>query len=296
MNLVTRTKQIISIDESCKIGAGKRGAVYSLRQRCAMNGGEQIAITAKIFEPHFRTISRKGKVEKLTEIRKTCPARGAWPIDSLYDDGNWVGYIMPQIQGELLDRAIYDSSIDALDRLEMGAQVCEIIKLLHRHEIVMGDLSTRNFLYNRIPYEDFHWLEVSAIDLDSAQVKRDSKAVYPVTESKERSPEMPEILGKSLLTSRSDDYLAAVLVFKLLFMIDPRDEFSSDSLPIDIRARNASNRVFAYKKRPDAYPVDAFGEELAQLFNRSFEEGPYKDIPTCADYEKALRATKFDLL
>lgn len=296
MMLATKSGQAVSVDESRKIGSGKRGTVYSLQQRCAVKGRDPIAVAAKVFAPRYRTAGRKGKVEKLAELGKSCPARGAWPICSLYDDGQWVGYLMPWIDGRLYDQAIYDAGIGALDRLEMCAQTCETIKLLHRHGIVMGDLSTRNFLYQSVPFDGGHWLEVCAIDLDSAQVRRDDRAVYAVTESKERSPEMPDVLGKSLLTSRSDDYLAAVLVFKTLFMIDPRDEFSPDSLPVDIRAKNARNRVFAYKGRSDAYPIDAFGDDLAQLFNRSFEEGPYEDIPTCGDYEKALHAAKLALV
>ncbi len=276
------------------LASGGRGSVHEVGALIGDTGlDESLSLVAKVFQPRYRDAVRQGKVERLIELGRDCTVNAAWPLANLFDGDEWVGYVMRCLDGPKLDQVIFDESVGIEERVGLSIQACNIVGGLRRHDIVIGDLSPANMVCVQ---RDGHagnagrrGFDLFLIDLDSVQVvDQDAKLVYPTAESREKSPEMVgKRLGKVFLTSRSDDFLLAVLVFRLLFGEHPLDTLETDRHPSMVRADNARDRVFAYAQRDDAAPTDAFGDALADLFKSSFE-GPYESIPTWRQYLVAL--------
>lgn len=294
-----------------QLGAGGRGRVVPLE--CFYDPTISLSaddLVCKLVDPRFRSEGRQRKTALLIEMGKgdatpvtaslATPAtqaaayakavgglagvRAAWPVSNLFEDGEWVGYLMPKVRGVSLSEARADSHLPFQKKVQLVRRWCEMIDVLHARGVVVGDLSLANCLYDAC--DD----ELGLIDLDSMQlVDAVTRHLYPTVESREKSPEMlAGTLGEVVLSSRSDDYLMAIEVFRMLFDAHPLDEYRKDVSPAKVRSENARNRRFAYELNGEGCGVDIFGSRLAELFRRSFG-GEYERIPAVRDYASALR-------
>lgn len=276
----------VFVDDEQGLGSGGRGSVFPVLFDTARDAaGFARDLACKVCAEGYRSEGRRRKVEALADMRLRSHIPAAWPVSSVYDDGAWAGFTMYRVKGTSLDAVAADPATGLELRVDLAARACEIVEGMHELGIVVGDVNMANFMYSA---EDD---VLSLVDLDSVQVI-DERAgtVYAVVESLEKSPEMLEAgLGKTALTSRSDDFLVAVMVFRMLFGAHPLDSFETDRLPAEVRADNALARRFPYDGGDGGLPVHAFGDELALLFCRSFE-GSYDCAPRTEEYLAALRA------
>lgn len=305
---VYQTDSSLVITEDRPLGSGGRGSVYPVEFLShPIAGLSEDELVLKIIEPRHRSEGRKGKVKLLERMgcakegepscgasskgatsggdaQRTDPDIIAWPLASAYDeDANWVGYLMRRVAGKSLDEVKADSTVPFSQKVRLARRMCAIVHRMHRHGVVVGDVSLTNFLYDR----DSDALAL--IDLDSAQVA-DSRqgVVYPTSESRGKSPEMLQNpLGNAALTSRSDDYLAAAEAFRLLFDVHPLDEYRVGTSSEQTRLNNVRNRRFGFDHASSCCGVDAFGDELARLLRASFE-GPYDKMPSAQEYAQLL--------
>lgn len=239
-------------------------------------------IVCKVFERRYRSDARKEKVACEIEEKAMSTVDVAWPIESVFDEGEWVGYTMANVEGRRLDEIARDEKSALSFRLILALMLVEIVCKLHRREIIVGDLCLANAVFSE------KHMRVFLIDPDSFQVlNRAQRKLYAVTESRDKSPEMIELgLGNSALSEKSDGYLCAVVVFSLLFLRHPLDEVRQDAVPAAIRITNVRERKFPYPASPGAVPLEIVGARLASLFERTFSSD---DLPTCDEYRFALK-------
>lgn len=270
-----------------QLGSGGRGRVVPVD--CFFDPAIELSandLVCKVVDPRFRSEGRRQKVSLLAEMGKQGIAgvKAAWPLSGLHENGEWVGYVMPKARGRSLSEVRADREVPFQKKVQLIRRFCETIDSLHKVGVVVGDVSLANCLY------DEKADDLVLIDLDSVQVvDAATRTVYPTVESREKSPEMlAGTLGELVLSSRSDDYLIAVEVFRVLFDAHPLDEYRKDVSPAKVRAENARKRRFAYELNGEACGVDIYGQGLAELFRRSFG-GEYESIPSSRSYAEALR-------
>lgn len=275
MELKTEAQVLVVLEE--ELGRGGRGSVYAVR------GGKKVV---KVFKGQSRTERRRKKVACERNLAKTCDASVAWPLEDVFENGEWAGYTMKRIFGRGLDEVSHDEDVSFVDRIGYALEICLIADGLHKSGVVMGDLSLSNFVAS--------WgrrSKVVAIDPDSFQIKDDEAGLcYPTTESREKSLEMIDqgALGTYFLTSRSDDFLLACAVFELLFGVHPLDGERSDVSPAQCRQEHARSRTFPFLDRPGA-TLSGVGKDMEALFMRSFM-GDEGTMPAASEYALALGA------
>lgn len=276
----------IFLEDEKSLGAGGRGNVFPVLFDSAHDAtGRKIDLACKVLAEGYRSEGRRRKVEALARMRNRAEICAAWPVSSIYDEGAWAGFTMYRLAGSSLDAVVADPATGLSQRVDMAVRACDIVAGMHRLGVVIGDVNMANFMYDAAADR------LGLVDLDSVQIIDEAEGVvFPVVESLEKSPEMLEAgLGKALLTSRSDDFLVAVMVFRMLFGVHPLDSFETDRLPAEVRAENALARRFPYSAQHGVLPENAFGDDLALLFRRSFK-GPYERVPGAEEYRDALRA------
>ncbi len=286
---------ILLADDSA-LGSGGRGSVLPLVliSDCTV-GFPAEDLVCKVVEPRFRSIGRERKVALLEGIgagvgsflsagnHKVADAV-AWPLCNIYEDGAWAGYVMLKARGRSLSEVREDEKVPFGKKVELAGRMCGLVESMHRLGIVVGDVSMANMMYDAVSDR------LVMVDVDSAQVVDEaSRSVYPTVESREKSPEMLEgVLGETTLSSRSDDFLVAVEAFRMLFGAHPFDEYRKDMPVGKVRAENVRARHFAYELSGAGCGTAVFGDELAELFRRSFS-GNYHAIPSARAYAEALR-------
>lgn len=145
------------------------------------------------------------------------------PEEKLYlKDGNFIGYIMPQassqfkiydVMRESQERAKYFPELDYRGLIVIAYNLAEIVHVLHKHNIVVGDMNMGNISVDTDG-------TVCLIDADSFDIK-DTKTGerFPCSVG---TPELlpPELQGvgkvKGLFTKQSDYFSLAVIIFRLL--------------------------------------------------------------------------------
>ncbi len=277
---------VVFVEDEQGLGIGGRGSVFPVLFDSARDAaGHTVELACKVLSEGYRSLGRRRKVEALASMRLRSGIHAAWPVTSIYDEGVWAGFTMYRLAGASLDAVIADPATNLRRRVDLAARACDIVAGMHQLGVVVGDVNMANFMY------DERADRLGLVDLDSVQIfDEEEGVVYPVVESLEKSPEMLEVgLGKAPLTSRSDDFLAAIMVFRMLFGVHPLDSFETDRLPAEVRADNALARRFPYSEGYGMIPENAFGDDLALLFCRSFE-GPYELVPRTEEYRDALQA------
>lgn len=278
--LYTSHRLILPRTSEC-CGQGAVGSVHTLE-------GDDNLLYKEISVP-ARTNARRRKLEKLADIGSRLspddPLRAsvAWPTDIVTDeDGTFTGFVLPNIEdGRTLENMSGDPTVSSTMRLKLGLHLGRTVDLLLRTGIVVGDLSLRNALY------DPESMRTVIIDPDSFQVEVADGVFCGVAESLEQSYEMIERGRTQPLSWRSDAFLYAIALHRLLFQAHPLDDAADIFERTSAIARNIETRCYPYLHAKGALPVDAFGTELKSLFAKSFTGDP-ENIPPVSDYVRAL--------
>lgn len=174
-----------------EIAKGGEGTVFDVAQRPG--------VVYKEYHPRTGVVLDRVALERLvalpqslsTSDRKRITERTAWPTDVVVDGSRVVGYLMPRIpphywrtHGALHDprqvacdwnylthRGQWQNStsiisdvprLETADILRLIADLAQTMAILHRHKMVMGDISGRNLLWTDRPE-----LAVYVIDCDA---------------------------------------------------------------------------------------------------------------------------------
>ena len=274
---------------------GLSGKLYRTQNVPFAGGGEgdiydvigASGYVAKIYKSDKRTKERERKLSVMVSNQPSVMEQYAWPLDVLYDNGQFVGYIMAKINGKEKLRNIY-----VYDKrkgnpwslyIAIAKNLSAAVHNVHEIHQVVGDLNPENILVN--PHDGM----VTLVDTDSYHIS-------DVSRTYRCGVGMPEFVAPELqgihfpsaplptFTPESDRFALAVLIFALLmngahpFSCKVISGSSSKFQPIDnmqngkcaffsdIRSSNMDIPRYA----PD---ISSLPENIQKLFRRAFVAG-----------------------
>lgn len=242
---------------------------------------------AKIYKPDKRTTERERKLSVMVSNKPSVMEQYAWPLDVLYENGQFIGYIMPKINGKekLRNIYVYDKRKGKLWSLfiAIAKNLSAAVHNVHEIHQVVGDLNPENILVN--PNDGM----VTLVDTDSYHIS-DSSRTYRCGVG------MPEFVAPELqgihfpsaplptFTPESDRFALAVLIFALLmngahpFSCKVISGSSSKFQPID-NMQNGKCAFFPDSRSSNmdipryAPDLSSLPDNIQKLFRRAFVAG-----------------------
>ena len=288
---------------------GSSGQSYRIAYNSFAKGGEgeiydlvdNSSIVAKIFHLGKRTSIKEQKILSMVAIQPGVN-QYSWPCDVLYENGIFVGYIMPKISGINL-RDIYGPHKRKGKSLSNFANIAKNLTAavyhVHLMNQVIGDLSPQNILI------DQQSGLVSLTDTDSYHITDSAGNVHRcgVGMPEYIAPELQGINFPSAslptFTKETDSFSLAVLIFALL--MNGAHPFScriiSGSLSQFSQNDNIKNGICPYLSNNPQIGIPIYAPsikclpvELQALFKRAFVDGRIiaKIRPTPEEYYFAL--------
>lgn len=215
---------------------GVNGAVYKVNKDRIARGGEgsiheiqnMHEYVAKIFKKNKRDSEREEKICKMaaSKFSNKTSEYTTWPLDVLYDEYGFAGYVMRRAQyNNSLSELYSNSKYDLKVRLYAAYNLCAAIEEIHNMGQVCGDLNPRNICIN-LNENDKDVYKVTLVDTDSYHFITDKK-IYrcEVGLAEYLAPEIQrKVCGEVTLknaplptfTKETDLFALAVHVFCLL--------------------------------------------------------------------------------
>lgn len=212
----------------------------------------------------------------------------AWPQDTLFEEGRFVGYAMPLAvdtlpiytlcRGEPEAKAFF-KNYSWLTHLGVAFNLANTVKYLHSIDCVVGDMNSKNIVVHRNGLITF--LDADSFDLTNSVTGEH----FPCTVGR---PEFlpPELQGRNLVNARftkySDQFSLAVHLFRLL--LHNRHPFDVKVLNVSGESRNESKQDYnismgncAYVRTvpgcevpPNEPTLDMLPDDLKEDFRRTF--------------------------
>lgn len=266
---------------------------------------------AKVYKPDKRTKERERKLSVMVSNKPNVMEQYAWPLDVLYENGQFIGYVMPKINGKekLRNIYVYDKRKGKPWSLyiAIAKNLSAAVHNVHEIHQVIGDLNPENILVN--PNDGM----VTLVDTDSYHIS-DGSRTYRCGVS------MPEFVAPELqgihfpsaplptFTPESDRFALAVLIFALLMngahpfsckvisgsssKFQPIDNIQNGKCAffLDSRSRNMDIPRYA----PD---LSSLPENIQKLFRRAFVTGCSMPSlrPTAEEWYNALEQLEANL-
>ncbi len=235
----------------------------------------------------------------------------AWPLQLLYDNRRFTGYLMPRINDS---RPIFNFYNPAR-RARMGnsypwrfflhrsaRNLAAAVELVHKRGYVIGDLNESNVLVNRSAL-------VTLVDADSFQVGSSQGKCYrsPVGKAEFTPAELQGVDFKSVdRTVAHDNFGLAVLIFYLLMEgYHPFAGVADDGLSVGrVDLHGIRQGLFPYTRNsiiqpPPGAPIFMWLDPAIQaLFHRAFVEGHSAPArrPAAGEWHEALSAAEAALV
>ena len=293
---------------------GNTGKIYSLAPEFFAKGGEgeiyeiigMNSYVAKIYYEKNRTSLREEKI--LTMIKKP-PAENVinqftWPIEILYQNNKFVGYVMPRLRNTYKLNTMYEYPRQA-DKpwnlyILIAKNLAAAINGVHISGHVCGDLNPNNICVN--PINGI----ITLVDTDSYHIYDDeTKATYRCVVAMEAF--IPrELQNKNLssaplptFTKETDLFTLAILIFSLL-MNGCHPYACSNTLAsgsVNKPSHNIIEGLFPFMTKNSAINIPRYapsinilGRKIKSLFKRSFITGykKPKKRPTAEEWYFAL--------
>jgi DNA-binding helix-hairpin-helix protein with protein kinase domain len=290
------------------------GAIVNLAQVLG-RGGEGTVHAVGDSPKHVAKIYVKApganKVEKLKLMArgrsKALLGVAAWPVDLLVDDQGVVrGFLMGRIAARQDAHRLYSPksrrrtfpAADFRFVVRAATNVARAFAQIHAAGHVIGDVNHGNALIGRDG-------TAVLIDCDSIQVTEQGRTFPCDVGSPLFTP--PELQGKRfrglLRTTNHDCFGLAALLFHFLFQgRHPfAGRYAEGEMPIE---RAIAESRFAYGARadglgmsapPSTLPLETFGSEIAQLFERAFAPPGGAERPAAVEWIEPLRRLEADL-
>lgn len=288
---------------------GANGSTYITDDQPLGKGGEGEAyriygnpdLVLKLFRPNCRTEERHQKLLAMIQLSSNSDAlrqQTTWPVDVVYDNGSFVGYVMPFLSGVKSLIVIYsDNDTYSLSEMIMIAKnLCAAVYSVHQVGQVIGDFNPNNICV------DPNTGLVTLIDTDSYHISDlNTGMVYRCTHA------TPEFLAKELqekmhnnrqldlaslplptFSKETDLFALAVHVFALLmngahpfatavdFILITTHTSVFNPQPID----NIRDGFFPYYIKKTGYTIPKFAPDFSvlpkniqDLFIKAFVDG-----------------------
>lgn len=215
------------------LGRGGEGEVFEIK-----SPKNQINNVAKVFFDNKRTSESEQKLKYLISNPPQIAENGhtylIWALDLLYDNGKFIGFIMPraegielevicdddflnykQYQGSIWEKFAFSQPNSIFIRLKIAYNICAAIASIHsKGNYILVDLKPVNI---KITENGL----ICIIDLDSVQITERGKVLFP---SKVATPEYspPEVSKKLTIKDEYwDRFSLAVILYRILIGIHP---------------------------------------------------------------------------
>ena len=284
------------------IGSGAEGNIY----RVSSMPGK----LAKIYR------RRKDMVEREAKLQTFLDANIASEIDDekvlcipkhiVYTSKHeFIGFIMDEIA---IDKMIYDmfrsNKLNYKDKIAIAYNLAEVFAYIHEHHMIIGDIN-----FNNICVQENG--QIVMIDVDSFTITNDKTNITyhcPVTNLEVAAPEIQMIDGevKGFLTTESDDFALANMIFRLLMNgANPFGFVSKDKMYSHAFVTNYDKNIatgccvyvkdIEHKQIPEWAPdFQMLSDEIKTLFKRAFDYDEHtfqeriKNRPTAKEWKEAL--------
>lgn len=166
----------------------------------------------KIYKSHIDLDSKRKRIDIL--MQTNLPKEVIKPVDIITDRKNqFIGMKMPKVKGEDFKKLsnkkyVVTNHINTKDILQMLGRFWDILKILHSHSIIIGDLNDQNILF------DVKTKEIYLIDVDSWTIGTE-KCLVAMDLFKD-----PKLISNNF-NAETDIYSFCVLAWKTLTRIHP---------------------------------------------------------------------------
>lgn len=206
--------------ETPPLGKGGEGSIYRLK------GKPNLVL--KIFNPDKRNETRHKKLLAMikTPLSPNAMKQVTWPVDVVYENGAFVGYVMPLLKRvEDLNVMYSDKYICTLsERITIAKNLCAAVNAVHLAGQVCGDLNPKNIGV------DPNTAIITLVDTDSYHITESNgsrtyrcEVGLPEYLAKEIQDKLHDNKGKDLrtlplptFTKETDLFALAVHIFALL--------------------------------------------------------------------------------
>lgn len=278
---------------SSSIAKGGEGEVFGI-------SGNSIDCV-KIYHEHIRNKEKEAKLKHMCQNQpiplESENYRICWPKDLIYENGNFIGYVMPKAfdssilpyhlcQLEIPKKlgAVWNNTFDrnsttgAIARLKLCTNMVAVIaRVLSTGTYVLVDLKPQNILVTNSG-------KVSLIDLDSVQISKDNKIIFkaPVSTPEYTPPEAKKLLKLNVPISQDwDVFSVGVLVYEIMCGIHPYagtlkpplDNVSTINEKIEKNLTYIIKGELIYSKLPPPHQTfNNFSSNFKNVFKKIFAE------------------------
>jgi WD40 repeat protein len=236
----------------------------------------------------------------------------AWPRSALRRNGQFIGFLMPRAQGQILfryhnpkERRKHSPNFDWRYLHRTAFNLSAIVDSIHRAGHVVADMNDQNFLVQDSAL-------VSAVDTDSFQIHDDGARRWHLCTVGRPEFTPPELQGRSFAqhprTAEQDRFGLAVLIFQLL--MEGSHPFRARlNLPRSVPEAQLyciQHGHFPYAPgpgNPASPPPTGLNFHLLHpllqnLFRRCFVDGHTQPArrPTAGDWREALKSAEEELV
>lgn len=300
---------------------GIRGDIYKLDDEIMAAGGEGYIyrvigkdnIVAKIYrEGQYNINEKKEKIQAMVnkKLSDSQLEHITWPLDALYNQGKFVGYVMPIVKHTNSLVTLYaDYKYNLKYRLLCAINLCIAIKSIHSAGLICGDLNPQNICVNLNMDDMKNGFKVTLVDTDSYHFVTEEK-IYRcgVGMSDYLAPEIQKkVVGDVTLknaplptyTQETDLFALAVHIFCLLMngchpfacakeidgaitntMEQLNNEYNIDSVAAPQPIENIRDGFFPFYEKRENITIPAYAPEFSalpdsvqKLFIRTFVDG-----------------------
>lgn len=199
------------------LGKGGEGAVY------AIAGMPDYVLKIYLDGKATETKYRKLQAMLDTKMSESAMQQITWPLDIVYENGKFAGYVMPRLSGTEELNVMYSDKYKCslMEKLTIARNLCVAVNSVHEAGQVCGDLNPKNVAVNPVT------AKVKLVDTDSYHITDHDSRVYRCEvglpeylpgEIQEKMKNGDNLVTASLPTfSRASDLFAlAVHIFALI--------------------------------------------------------------------------------
>ena len=308
---------------------GKGGLRYELLPKTLAAGGEgeiyaikgKPDIVAKIYKLGKASLEKEKKLIKMVAYPpdKSVLSQIAWAQDVLYENGNFVGFIMPKLEINEDLNVIYEYGASAKyphmtweNRLIIAENLCAVLESVHAAGHICGDFNPKNISVNP------NTGHIMFLDTDSYHIQ-DGSDMYrcdvgipeylPVEiQMKMRGGNTLASVNMPTFTKETDNFALAIHIFQLLMngvhpfacaiipsqssvtAPQPSDNIIKGEFPFMVNIPGIKIPTYAPK-------IEILPKTIQEFFERAFVDGHLNPSvrPTAVDWHTALRELRNEL-